>query len=64
MNDHKPLPGVKVGDLGAKLGYNFVDNGWLSFDHVRIPRSDMLSRFVKVKKDGSVEARGDPRVTY
>ena len=30
--DHKPLPGVSVGDIGEKLGYNSVDNGYLSFD--------------------------------
>ena len=31
---HKPMPGVEVGDIGPKLGYNLVDNGcaavWLS----------------------------------
>jgi acyl-CoA oxidase len=32
LDDHQPLPGIKVGDLGTKMGYNFVDNGWLSFD--------------------------------
>lgn len=64
LEDHKPLPGVKVGDLGPKVGYNFVDNGWMSFDQVRIPRTSILSRFIKVKRDGSVEARGDPRMVY
>lgn len=34
-----PMPGVKSGDLGPKLGYNSKDNGWLTFDHVRIPRT-------------------------
>jgi alkylation response protein AidB-like acyl-CoA dehydrogenase len=59
-----PLPGVKVGDIGPKMGYNFKDNGFLSFDHVRIPRDDILSRFIEVKKDGSVVEKGDPRITY
>lgn len=33
---HLPLPGIKVGDIGTKFGYNGVDNGFLMFDHVRI----------------------------
>ena len=45
-----PLAGVKVGDIGAKLGYNSKDNGWLMFDEVRIPRENMLCRFAYVDK--------------
>lgn len=36
LGSHLPMPGVTVGDLGAKMGYNGVDNGFLRFDHVRI----------------------------
>jgi acyl-CoA oxidase len=32
LDTHLPLKGVKVGDLGTKLGFNSVDNGWMSFD--------------------------------
>lgn len=53
-----------MGDLGTKFGYNGIDNGWLSFDHVRIPRENILSRFIEVKKDGSLEIKGDPRIIY
>ena len=38
----KLRPGVKAGDLGPKIGYNSKDNGWCSFDQVRIPRTNML----------------------
>ena len=38
MGTHIPLPGIKVGDLGTKLGYNSKDNGWLMFNQVRVPR--------------------------
>ena len=38
----KLRPGVKAGDLGPKIGYNSKDNGWASFDQVRIPRTNML----------------------
>jgi acyl-CoA oxidase len=53
METHKPLPGVEVGDIGPKFGYNGVDNGFLRFDHVRIPRDAMLMRFSQVKEDGT-----------
>lgn len=33
---HHALPGITVGDIGGKLGYNHVDNGFLYFDHVRL----------------------------
>ena len=33
---HLPLPGVSVGDIGPKFGYNGVDNGYLIFDHAPI----------------------------
>jgi acyl-CoA oxidase len=32
------MPGVSTGDMGPKLGYNGKDNGWLTFDKVRVPR--------------------------
>lgn len=49
LDDHLPLPGVTVGDIGMKFGsgaYNSMDNGVLRFDHVRIPRDHMLMRYV------------------
>lgn len=52
MDLHTPLPGVTVGDIGPKFGYNGVDNGFLSFDHVRIPRDHMMMRFAQVTPEG------------
>merc|ERR1712176_608160 len=49
---HKPMPGITVGDIGPKMGYNGVDNGFLRFDHVRIPREALLQRYTKVTRDG------------
>lgn len=40
LETHKALPGIDVGDVGTKLGYAAMDNGYLSFDHVRIPREN------------------------
>jgi acyl-CoA oxidase len=50
---HAPLAGIIVGDIGTKLGYNAIDNGFLRFDHFRIPRRAMLMKHAKVDADGS-----------
>ncbi|CAN3373058.1 hypothetical protein DIURU_005318 [Diutina rugosa] len=47
-------PGVTVGDIGAKMGRDGIDNGWIQFSHVRIPRHFMLQKFCKVSRDGEV----------
>jgi acyl-CoA oxidase len=52
MDTHLPLPGVTVGDIGPKFGYNGVDNGFLRFDHVRVPRECMLMRYSSVDPQG------------
>lgn len=64
LEDHKALPGIEVGDVGEKLGYNSMDNGYLSFTNVRVPRTNLLSRFVEVDKEGAFSINGDPRMTY
>lgn len=61
---HKPMPGIMVGDLGTKNGYNTMDNCWLIFNHVRIPRTNMLSRLAYVDKEGNFEIKGDLRALY
>lgn len=62
--NHMPFPGIEVGDIGNKLGYNSVDNGYLSFNNYRVPRLSMLSRFASVNKEGEFELLGDPRSLY
>lgn len=49
MDSHRPLRGIAIGDIGPKAGYNGVDNGFMSFDHVRVPRAAMLMRFSQVR---------------
>ena len=42
---HLPLPGVQAGDLGIKVGWNFIDHGWLILNNVRVPRSSLLDKY-------------------
>ena len=64
MDTHKYMPGVECGDMGPKLGYHGKDNGWLQMKNVRIPRSNMLQRFINVDREGSVSITGDLRILY
>jgi len=52
--NHDLMPGVSVGDIGAKMGRDGIDNGWIQFSSVRIPRFFMLQKFCKVSRDGEV----------
>jgi hypothetical protein len=38
------LPGVNIGDLGKKMGRDGIDNGFIQFTYVRVPRSHMLMK--------------------
>lgn len=50
------LPGVTVEDNGPKMGLNGVDNGRLAFDHVEVPRENLLDRFASVDADGTYKS--------
>lgn len=49
-------PGVKIKDCGRKMGLNGVDNGVIYFDHVIIPKENMLDRFSSVSEAGKFES--------
>lgn len=53
-SNHQLMPGVAIGDIGSKMGREGVDNGWIQFSGVRIPRAFMLQKFCKVSRDGTV----------
>lgn len=48
-----PMKGVHIGEIGPKLGMKAVNNGFLGFDNVRIPRKNMLMRNAQVLEDGT-----------
>ena len=64
MEKHLPLPGITVGDVGEKIGYNSVDNGYLGFDQYRIPRKNLLSRFMSITKTGDFKMKANPKIIY
>ncbi|KAK9921846.1 hypothetical protein M0R45_030342 [Rubus argutus] len=68
LDDHFPLPGITVGDIGMKFGsgaFNSMDNGVLRFDRVRIPRNQMLMRVSKVTREGKyVESNIPKQIIY
>lgn len=64
LQDHTPLPGITVGDIGPKMGLEYVDNGFLRLNHVRVPRENMLSRFAEVLPDGTYRRLGTPQSNY
>ena len=53
-----------MGDVGEKLGYNAIDNGYLMFDNVRVSRKSHLSRFSEITREGEFELKSDPRRLY
>ncbi|KAJ3568100.1 hypothetical protein NP233_g5937 [Leucocoprinus birnbaumii] len=66
MDNHKVLPGITVGDIGPKSmgGFAATDNGFARFDHVRIPKTQMLSKFAQVTDDGQYVQPPHAKLSY
>nr|CAD7427770.1 unnamed protein product [Timema monikensis] len=61
---HKPMQGIKIGEIGTKLGMNATNNGYLGFDKVRIPRENMLMKNAQVLEDGTYVKSPSDKLTY
>ncbi|KAI9271552.1 acyl-CoA dehydrogenase/oxidase [Phascolomyces articulosus] len=48
LEDHKPMRGVIIGDIGPKFGFNSVDNGFIMFDHYCVPHDAFLAKYSQV----------------
>lgn len=65
LKTHEPLENVHVGDIGPKFGYNTMDNGFLLFNHVKVPHISMLARFSRVDPQTNKYVRqGSPSLVY
>ncbi|KAI9720645.1 MAG: hypothetical protein M1812_002825 [Candelaria pacifica] len=64
LADHQPMKGIELGDIGLKAGYNGTDNGYATFDHVRIPRTQLLMGFSKVLRDGTYIKAPHDKLAY
>ncbi|RLN72274.1 hypothetical protein BBJ28_00026711, partial [Nothophytophthora sp. Chile5] len=64
MQGHEPLPGIEVGDIGPKVGFNAIDNGYCAFHKIRIPRENMMMRYAKVLPDGSFVKPKSDKLVY
>jgi len=59
LQTYEPLPGLKMGDIGAKFGYTSKENGYQIYKNVRIPRYNHLKRFAEVDREGNFKLKGD-----
>lgn len=58
-------PGITAGHLGSKAGRGGLDNGWIQFTNCRIPRKNLLQRFIQVSKNGEVSSTSaHPSLSY
>ena len=62
--NHDLMPGVAVGDIGSKMGREGIDNGWIQFGNVKIPRFFMLQKYVKVSSSGEVTLPPSNQLSY
>lgn len=64
--NHLPLKGIRLGDLGTKVGDHGNDTGFMILEDVRIPREFMLSKFKQVTREGvfATVKDVDPRIVY
>ena len=51
--DGNDLPGVTTSDCHYKGGLPGVDNGRIVFDHVRVPRVNLLNKYADVAAEGT-----------
>jgi acyl-CoA oxidase len=64
MKTNKPLEGIVIGDIGTKVGYAGMDNGYMLFKNFRVPHSSLLSKYTEVSVDGKYIAPKNQAIVY
>eukprot|EP01083_Nonionella_stella_P158539 516178_1 len=65
--NHTPMKGVEVGDIGPKIGEHTGDSGFLRLSDVRVARDRMLAKYQHVSRDGEyvkIERKRNPYTHY
>ena len=52
LDTHLPLPGIIIGDVGQKMGWNATDHGFVLFQYARIPVEALLNRYQDIDAQG------------
>ena len=55
------LPGIEIDDMGLKTTANDLDNAWIAFDNIRLPKSAMLSKYAEIIDNEYVIKEKDAR---
>lgn len=63
-SEYNWLPGIEGGDIGPKIGLHAKDNGYMMIHNIRIPKNNLINKYVQVNENGEISAVGDPRVGY
>lgn len=63
-DSHECVQGVLAGDIGPKLGFAAVDNGFLRLVRVRVPRAALLGACGSVNRQGVYTAPSHPKRAY
>ena len=66
QKDMSPIPNVQVGDIGSKAfgGFGSIDNGYVRFNKIHIPRRNMLQRFSQVSNEGVFTHPKQEKLSY
>ncbi|KAG0005090.1 acyl-Coenzyme A oxidase [Modicella reniformis] len=60
----KLLTGITCGDVGHKYSRQGLDNGWIQFTAVRIPRDYMLMKWASLSREGHFTPSPNPALSY
>ena len=64
MKTNRPLEGLVIGDINAKVGYAGMDNGYMLFKNFKVPHSALLSRHTGVTLDGKYIRPKNQAIVY
>ncbi|KAM3419713.1 Acyl-coenzyme A oxidase [Cercospora zeina] len=65
LKSNKPLDGIVIGDIGPKYGYPGMDNGYMLFNHFRVPHAALLSKYSGVDPEHGAYIRpNNPALVY